>query len=109
MRKGQRCLIRNKENENNKMIEIISRAGKATSKKWKNSYNVKDIETGNIEWINMEEYKDFEEIDDREEIMLINEEKEDIMKAKMNEIESWKKNEVYEEIDNQKQKTVNTK
>jgi len=41
--------------------------------------------------------------------MLLNEEKEDIMKTKMNEIESWKKNEVYEEIDNQKQKTVNTK
>ena len=38
-------------------MRILSRAGKARNKKWGRSYNVEDVDTGEVYWLNLDEWK----------------------------------------------------
>ena len=38
-------------------MKILSRAGKANSKKWGRSYNVEDVDTGEVYWLNLDEWE----------------------------------------------------
>src|SRR5215469_16111224 len=105
IKKGERYNITNKETQEEKIIKIISRAGKATSKKWSDCYNIEDVETGQKHWINLRNYKNIEKIRN-EEVLILNEEIENVLEAKLKELESWEKNDVYEEVKYNKQKVI---
>ena len=47
-------------------MKILGRAGKATSKKWSDSYNVLDLDTGELGWKDMRQYKEFRNIPEEE-------------------------------------------
>ena len=38
-------------------MRILSRAGKARNKKWGRSYNVEDVDTGEVYWLNLDEWE----------------------------------------------------
>ena len=59
---------------------------------------------GNEKWINLREYCDIRKIEDKEEEVLWCEE--DLEEAKEKEFQSWKENQVYEEVQDQGQTTV---
>ena len=40
--------LKHKEDDRKKKVKILSRAGKAKSKKWGRSYNVEDVDTGEV-------------------------------------------------------------
>ena len=70
LKKGQRIRAVNKDSGDTEEWSIISLAGKRSSKKWKHSYNVEDIQSKERGWVNLEEYEKIEEIEDEEEILL---------------------------------------
>src|SRR5215469_9564518 len=110
-------------------VLIKSRAGKATGK-WSNCFNVKNLDTDEEKWMNfenVEEIKDdqenendeFNEEDEDENIVrewftvTQREENKNIKTAKINELKSWMKNEVYEELERdevpEKEKIIGTR
>src|SRR5215469_9893137 len=54
-RKGVKLSIKEKGNNFWKNIEILSRAGKAGGK-WKNAFNVRDLDTKDEIWVNLDDY-----------------------------------------------------
>ena len=52
------------EDDRKKKAKTLSRAGKAKSKKWGRSYNVEDVDTGEVYWLNLDEW----ELDNEENI-----------------------------------------
>ena len=46
--------LKRKEGDRKKKVKILSRAGKAKSKKWGRSYNV---DTGEVYWLNLDEWE----------------------------------------------------
>lgn len=87
----------------------MGRAGKAHSKEWSDSYNVKDLDTGETKWIDLREYKKFQQVVENEEDLLGNFEDEDILSAKLKELDHWKENNVYENVKYGGQKLVTTR
>ena len=59
VKKGERWKMINKNTEESIVVKILSRAGKVNSKKWKDSYNIKNLENGEIKWIDLREHKEF--------------------------------------------------
>ena len=55
MRAGERYEMEHKEDGQKREIKVISWAGKATSKKSGDSYNVQNLNNGQINWVNMRE------------------------------------------------------
>ena len=49
--------LKHKEDDRKKKLKILSRAGKANSKKWGRSYNVEDVDTGEVYWLNLDEWE----------------------------------------------------
>ena len=87
---------------------IVSRAGKATGK-YPNCYNMKHDSDGNISWVNLDcDFLSWETVDDNTE-MLVLFNTDEVMSAKENEIENWKRNDVYEEVDDVGQKTLSVR
>ena len=109
MKAGERYEIKHKESGQRREVEVISRAGKATSKKWSDSYNIRDLGTGQTRWINMREYENFRIIPEEENVLLGEYNDGKIMECKLKEIENWVRNEVFEEVENQGQKTIDTR
>ena len=102
--------------------KLISRAGKSTGK-YKNEWNVDDPQRGQcvvnfdrVEWhkalplssVNMEALRRNETTEEMEilqnEIM-----KEDLTNAKKSELDSWKKHQVYDEVENTGQKCISVR
>ena len=100
---GERIRARDKTTDEEENFEIINLAAKRSSKKWGDTYNMRDSD-GEMRWVNLRDYKDIREIE--EEDVLLCEDVEEIRQAKEREFQSWKDNDVYEEVPNNGQKTV---
>ena len=84
---------------------IVSRAGKTTGRN-KNCFNVlrdTDGSTGYIDFANA--FSEWEIVADEQELLILFN-SEDVLSAKEKEIENWKENGVYEEVENIGQTTV---
>ena len=101
---GYQC--RKKDNGDRMKFRILSRAGKISSKKWGDSYNVENLESGEKKWIDLREYKEIKMLGEEEVVWLGNWENEEILEAKLKELESWKENKVYKEVEDKGQKTL---
>ena len=108
LRKGDRVRARNKDTGQMEAWTIVSLAGKKSSKLWAHSYNIQDLVSGEKGWVNLKEYEDIEKIEDEEEILLGFEDN-IVREAKEKELESWRENEVYEEVEDEGQKYISTR
>ena len=108
LRKGNRVRAINRNTGQMEELEILSLAGKRSSKSWADSYNVQDLGSGDKGWINLRDYSNVETIADEEEILLGFENK-DVMEAKEKELQSWRENYVYEEVEDGGQKAISTR
>ena len=71
------------------------------------SYNVQDLQSGDRGWINLRDYNNIERIEDEE--VLLGFENKSVIEAKEKELQSWKENNVYEEVENVGQKAISTR
>ena len=88
-------------------VDTISRGGKAT-RKYKNYRNIRNKETNQIECVDWKaEVKEWY-MKNPEEVLLTGSKLPDmtVLEAKLNELDKWKKYEVYEEIPDNGQKTI---
>ena len=44
-------------------VEIVSRAGKATGK-YQQAYNIRDLENGNLSWVDIKDYEIEEDLEE---------------------------------------------
>ena len=63
---GKRYEIDHKKDGKKREIKVISLTGKATSKKWGDSYNIQNLDNGQISWVNMHKYRNFTLIPEEE-------------------------------------------
>lgn len=88
--------------------QIISRAGKATGK-YSNWYNSLDINSGEIKAVNWDEVEKWKPLE-REEAMLNSDEMvhktHDVSSAKLEELEKWKENKVYQVVPKHDHKSI---
>lgn len=105
VKKGDRVKGILKETGDREEWRILGLAGKRSSKKWSDSYNVQDVDTGDRKLIDLREYENIQIIPEEEEILLGFEDDE-VLAAKMKELKSWKDNEVYEEEPDEDQRTM---
>ena len=85
------------EDGNKFIAKVISRAGKATGAH-KHAYNIEQ-ESGDVSWIDLSKHVEkWRELPDDEEILVVNNSG-DTLSAKKAEIDNWKCNEVYEEVE----------
>ena len=56
---GERYEMVHKEDRQKHEIKILSWAGKATSRRWSDSYNIQDLNNGKINLIDLRDYEDF--------------------------------------------------
>ena len=102
---GQKYEIREKDEGGEwKRITVMSRGGKATGK-WKDCFNVQEENSDAIYWIDTRRFemkllKEMEEEEEGNEVMLCERLiKKEIEEAKEREIESWRENDVFEEVE----------
>ena len=107
-KKGHRVRAVNKENGITEEWSILGLAGKRSSKKWSDSYNVQDLESGDKSWVDLRNYRDIEKIEDEEEVLLGYEDR-SVIEAKERELQSWKENGVYEVVEDVGQRTISTR
>ena len=86
---------------------VISRAGNSTGKN-KFWLNVKDKEDGSLKNLNVKELSEWRHLDEE---VLINTsyESEEVTGAKLDELESWKRNNAYREIDDKGQQCISVR
>lgn len=108
LKKGNRIRAVNKDNGQMEEWTILSLAGKRSSKYWSDSYNVQDSQSGDRGWINLRDYTSIETIEDEEEVLL-GFENENVVEAKEKELQSWRENNVFEEVDDVGQKAISTR
>ena len=107
-RKGNRVRAVNRNTGLMEEWSILSLAGKRSSKSWADSYNVQDLESGDKGWINLKDYDNIERVKDEEEILLGFEDKR-VIEAKEKELQSWRENDVYEEVEDVGQRIISTR
>src|SRR5215469_3243478 len=117
VKKGSKYEVKRKNEDFWRRIEITSRAGKAGGR-WKNCYNFVDIDSGEKDWLNLDDNEEMLEINDSEEDLEDEEEffmegeivyfensktnmAERVEIAKEKELENWREHKVYEEITKQ--------
>ena len=85
---------------------ILSRAGKSSgmNKYW---FNIKDLEDGSMKNVDFENINGWENLN--EEFLLCNNETFDVVEAKLKELENWKNNKVYREVDNEGQSQISVR
>ena len=49
--------MKHKEDNRKKKVRILSRMGKVRNKKWGRSYNVEDVDTAKVYWLNFDEWE----------------------------------------------------
>ena len=108
LKRGDSIKATDSETGEEKEFEILGLAGKRGSKKWKDSYNIKETDSGRKYWINLREYDNIRRVIEEEEVLL-GCESDKILEAKKNEFESWKRNNVYEEVRDEGQKTMSVR
>ena len=108
LRKGNRVRAINKDTGGREEWTVLSMAGKRSSKCWADSYNVQDWQTGDKGWINLRDYTSVQKIEDEEEVLLGYENK-NVVKAKEKELQSWRENSVFEEVEDMGQKAISTR
>ena len=108
LRKGNRVRAINKDTGGREEWTVLSLAGKRLSKCWADSYNVQDSQTGDKGWINLRDYTSVQKIEDEEEVLLGYENK-NVVEAKEKELQSWRKNSVFEEVEYMGQKAISTR
>ena len=86
---------------------IVSRAGKSTGK-YKNCFNVKKDSDGSIDWINLDQLDGLKNVPDNVE-MLVMYNSEEVCVAKEKEIQNWRQNDVYKEVEDEGQVTVSVR
>ena len=88
--------------------KLVSRAGKATGK-FKNCFNMQKDSDGTVEWFDLKkDFLEFEIIDDDVELVVFFN-SEEVICAKEKEIDSWKQNDVYEEMEDLGQETISVR
>ena len=108
LRKGNRVRALNRETGQMEEWAILGLAGKRSSQHWADSYNVQDLESGDKGWINLRDYRNIERIEDEEEVLLGFENK-SVVEAKEKELQNWRENNVYEEVEDMGQKAISTR
>lgn len=88
--------------------KIVSRAGKSTGK-YRHCYNVEKDSDGNITWLDLDkDFDDWEVVDeDTELLVLFN--SECVLYAKEKEIDNWRNNDVFDEVDDVGQTTMSVR
>ena len=87
--------------------KIISRAGKMTGKN-RFCYNVEKDSDGSKGWMDLSKVNELSIVPENVE-MIVMFNSEAVTQAKHEEIKNWKKNEVYEEVENRGQKTISVR
>ena len=87
--------------------KILSRAGKATGA-YRNCYNIEKDTDGSKDWYNFEKLRDLVAVPDHEEMLILYNDDAVVM-AKEKEIQNWKDNDVYEEVDDVGQKITTSR
>ena len=108
LRKGNRVRAINKDTGQVEEWTILSLAGKRSSKNWADAYNIQDLQSGDRGWINLRDYNNIERIGDEEEILLGFENR-SVIEAKEKELQSWRENNVFEEVEDVGQKAISTR
>ena len=108
LKKGNRIRAKNRNSGTIEEWTVLGPAGKKTSVKWSDAYNVQDSVTGEKGWVDLKEYQDIEKIEDEEEMLLGFEDRK-VIEAKEKELKSWKENDVYEEVEDMGQKAISTR
>lgn len=80
-----------------KKVTILRRAGKATSKKWNTCYNIRENDTEEVKWTNLNTYSKIGKIEDNSSVYLGFDDP-DLMYAKCKELNNWKINKVYDPV-----------
>lgn len=107
-KKGDRVRAKHRETGEEDQWRILSLAGKRSSNKWKDSYNVQELDTGRRDWVDLREYEEIQKIGEEEEIFLGFED-DMISLAKDKEIKNWLENDVYEEVEDEGQKAISVR
>ena len=63
VREGDRYKIKRMGEDSLRRVEILSRAGKAT-RKYQQAYNVRDLENGNLSWVELKDYQIEEDLEE---------------------------------------------
>ena len=92
-----------------KQLKVISRAGKATSKKYNSWLNVIDEETQETQALDWKEVKEWEELPAEEILISDSYNPAELLAAKFDEIKKWNDYDVYEEVENTGQKAISTR
>ena len=108
LKKGNRIRALNVNTGEQEEWTVLGLAGKRSSRKWSDSYNVQDTQTGNKGWIDLRDYCNVEKIEDDEEVLL-GFENNQVLEAKERELQSWIENDVYEEVEDVGQRAISTK
>ena len=105
--KEQFTKIKIKPTDEWRKANVIRRAGKSTARN-KFWLNVKDIEDGSLKRLNFEKLSEWRPLDEE---VLINTsyESEEVTRAKLDELESWKRNNVYSEVDDKSQQCISAR
>ena len=85
---------------------IISRAGKASGKN-KYWFNVKDLEDDTVKSVDFENIRSWKNLN--EEVSLCKNETFEVVEAKLRELENWKNNNVYNEVEDDGQSQVSVR
>ena len=80
-----------KENEERMEWWVLGLAGKRNSQKWSDSYNVENVSDGEKYWVNLREYKNTRKMNEN---FLASSEGDQVLKAKLRELQSWEENAV---------------
>ena len=96
------------ESESNlwKRAVVMSRAGKATgrNKYW---FNVKDLDNDSMRSVDFENVSSWKNIN--EEVLISKNETFEVTEAKLRELENWKNNKVYQEVDDENQSKISVR
>ena len=85
---------------------VIGRGGKASGKD-KYWFNIKDLEDDSMKCVDFENISSWKNLN--EEVLLCKNETFDVVEAKLKELENWKNNKVYNEVDNEGQNLISVR
>ena len=85
---------------------IISQVGKASGKN-KYWFNVKDLEDNTMKSVDFENIESWKNLN--EEVLLCKNETFEVVEAKLRELENWKNNKVYNEVEDDGQSQVSVR
>ena len=107
MKKGNRIEYYDLDGDKN-VCQILSRAGKAGGG-YQHCYNIRD-QHGNIKWVDLSRtVEKWRQLPEEEAVLLCDGSSDDIFAAKLAEMEIWKKNDVFEKVQDCGQPTISVR